>query len=66
MHLASQLVALRTKRGWTQEEVAEASGLDVRQIMRLEAGAVSPSLTTLVALAAAYDVRLRDLFTAPD
>jgi transcriptional regulator with XRE-family HTH domain len=62
MALAARLVHLRNARGWTQEQAAEAAGLNVRQVIRCEAGAVSPSLTTLVALAVAYGVRVGDLF----
>jgi transcriptional regulator with XRE-family HTH domain len=46
---------LRLQRGWTQEHLAEASGLSVRSIQRIERGRV-PSMETLNALAAVFEV----------
>lgn len=46
---------LRLERAWSQETLAEISGLSVRTIQRVEHGAV-PSLDTRAALAAAFDV----------
>ncbi|MFZ2987652.1 helix-turn-helix domain-containing protein [Ideonella sp.] len=51
---------MRLKRGWSQQHLAEASGLSARTIQRLEAGAV-PSLETLKALAAVFDVDVQTL-----
>ena len=51
---------LRLQRGWTQEHLAELTGLSVRSIQRLERGQ-SPSLETLKALAAVLEVD-RSLF----
>ena len=57
-----RIVALRGKRGWSQEELAMAPGLNVRTIQRVESGA-SASLETRRALAAAFDVDLESLQT---
>lgn len=46
----------------TQEAASEASGVHVRQIIRIEGGAVGPSFASLVALCVAYNVKPRDLF----
>ncbi len=46
---------LRLQRAWSQETLAEVSGLSVRTIQRVERGA-DPSLETRAALAAAFDV----------
>lgn len=40
MVLAKQVVMLRKRRGWTQEQLAEYSGLSVRTIRNLELGRV--------------------------
>jgi transcriptional regulator with XRE-family HTH domain len=46
---------LRLQRGWTQEHLAELTGLSVRSIQRLERGQ-SCSLETLNSLAAVFEV----------
>lgn len=51
---------LRQQRGWSQEELAEASGLSVRTIQRVENGE-SPSAETLKSLAAVFELPLADL-----
>ncbi len=51
---------LRLQRGWSQEQLAELSGLSVRTIQRLERGQAA-SVETLKALGAAFDVDFSDL-----
>jgi transcriptional regulator with XRE-family HTH domain len=46
---------LRLQRGWSQEQLAELSGLSVRTIQRLERGQPA-SVETLKALGAAFEV----------
>jgi transcriptional regulator with XRE-family HTH domain len=46
---------LRLKRGWSQQQLAEASGLSVRTIQRIEAG-FPASTETLKSLAAVFEV----------
>jgi transcriptional regulator with XRE-family HTH domain len=46
---------LRLQRGWSQEQVAQLSGVSVRTIQRLERGQ-SVSIETLKALGAAFEV----------
>lgn len=50
----------RLQRGWSQEQLAELSGLSARTIQRLERGQ-TPSLDSLNALAAVFDVDLSRL-----
>ncbi|MFW6027652.1 MAG: helix-turn-helix domain-containing protein [bacterium] len=53
--LSSLVRRLRTGRGWSQEHLAEASGISLRTVQRIETGlAASPD--TLRALAAAFQV----------
>jgi transcriptional regulator with XRE-family HTH domain len=64
VHIGKKLKELRTKRGWTQEEVAERAGVAPRHLRRIEGGSKegqSPTIRTLEALARAYGVKLRDL-----
>jgi DNA-binding XRE family transcriptional regulator len=51
---------LRLQRGWSQEQLADVSGLSVRTIQRLEGGQPG-SLESMNALAAVFDVDLDQL-----
>lgn len=53
--LSSLVRRLRTDRGWSQEHLAEAAGISLRTVQRIETGlAAAPD--TLQALAAAFQV----------
>lgn len=56
---------LRLQRGWSQEQLAEISGLSVRTIQRIENGR-SASLETIKALAATFEVDLPQLMEIKD
>jgi len=61
MKIASATVRrLRTDRGWSQEQLATASGLSLRTIQRVEAEG-SASMATRVCLAATFSVPLAEL-----
>ncbi len=51
---------LRTERGWSQEQLAIASGLSLRTVQRVEAEGIA-SLGTATSLAATYQVKLTEL-----
>lgn len=51
---------LRLQRGWSQEQLAEVSGVSVRTIQRLERGQPG-SLETLKALAVVFEIDLNHL-----
>lgn len=55
------IATLRRAKGWTQEFLAEKSGLSVRTIQRLESGD-DTSLDTLRLVAEALDVSVSELF----
>jgi XRE family transcriptional regulator, regulator of sulfur utilization len=55
---------LRLQRGWTQEHLAELTGLSVRSIQRLERGQTG-SLESMNALAAVFEVD-RSVFKSGD
>ncbi len=56
---------LRRLRGWTQERLAETSGIAVRTVQRMESGN-DASLESLSAVAAALEVPVRDLFVTEE
>jgi transcriptional regulator with XRE-family HTH domain len=64
MKIASATVRrLRTARGWSQEQLATASGLSLRTIQRVEAEGAA-SMATRVCLAATFSVPLDELADA--
>jgi len=63
--LGERLKALRKARGWTQENLAEVSGLTRSHISRLERGDIElPSRARLLRLADALGATADDLLTA--
>ena len=56
---------LRLKRGWSQQQLAEASGLSVRTVQRIEAGQPA-STETLKSLAAVFEVDFSTLNPEPE
>ncbi len=61
-YIAANVRRLRTARGWTQAELAKASGRDVRHIQILETGDANPTVKVLVTVADALGVAPSDLF----
>lgn len=55
---------LRLKRGWSQQQLAEASGLSVRTIQRIEAGHPG-HVESLKSLAAVFEVDFQTLNEEP-
>ena len=51
---------LRVEKGWSQEQLAEISGVSARTIQRLEKGE-SPGMETLKALAAGFEMSVSEL-----
>ncbi len=62
---STRIMELRQAQGWTQERLANESGVGLRTIQRLEAGQ-DASLETLSLVAEALHVPVRDLFTSID
>ena len=56
---------LRLQRGWSQEQLAEMSGLSVRTIQRIERGRPA-GLESLKSLAAVFETDVSNLTTEPD
>src|SRR5438874_13805611 len=55
----------RTEAGMSQRDLAEAAGVDVRQIRRYEAGEQQPLLSVAVAIADALGISVGDLAGKP-
>ena len=60
--LGVRLRDLRSRSELTQERAAEAIGLHVKHLQRLERGSVNVTLATLVGCSLAYGVKLGELF----
>jgi transcriptional regulator with XRE-family HTH domain len=60
-----RLRALRSDRGSTLGEIAEATGISVSTLSRLESGGRRPTLELLLPLARVYGVALDDLVDTP-
>jgi transcriptional regulator with XRE-family HTH domain len=54
--IAANVVRARKRRGLSQEELAEAAGLDVRAIQRMERAEINFGVVALVRVSAALDV----------
>jgi transcriptional regulator with XRE-family HTH domain len=63
-NVGRRIAELRERSGLTQAEFAERLAIEPRNAQRLEASA-DLKLSTLVRVANALDVALRDLFLAP-
>ena len=59
--LAQNVKALRTRKGYSQEELAEKTGLSLRTIQRIENGETEPRGDSLQKLSAALDVLPEDI-----
>lgn len=64
-NLGSNLRTARKQREWTQEELAERSGVQAGEISRLEAGKRDPQVSTVEKLAAALEVPPGRLLDGP-
>lgn len=63
--LADNLLRLRSRKGWTQEALAERASVSRPMIARIETKATKPDLRTLQRLAETLGVTLEKLLTEP-
>ncbi|QUJ70581.1 2TM domain-containing protein (plasmid) [Photobacterium sp. GJ3] len=56
---------LRLQRGWSQEQLAQLSGVSVRTIQRIERGG-NAGLETLKSFAAVFEIDITELKQEPD
>ena len=61
MSIRERLIALRSERSLTQQEMADIISVHVNQIRRYEAGATQPSLEVLKKIAVALSVTIDSL-----
>ncbi len=59
--IGKRIVQLRTKKGWSQSDLARACNKDRQAIEKLENGKVNPTAYSLLEIAKALDVSLSDL-----
>ncbi len=64
--LARKLRLLRLMKGWSQEGLAQASGLDRSYVSSIERGERNVSLDNIEKLADAFGVSLDELLGVPD
>jgi transcriptional regulator with XRE-family HTH domain len=60
--LGKRIKALRLKRGWTQDEFADLSGLHRAQVGAFENGRMNITIASLHLVAQTLGVRIVDLF----
>lgn len=60
--LAKKLKEVRTKKGFTQEELAYESELTLSQIARIETMKTNPTVSTIFKIARTLDVNVSELF----
>lgn len=65
MSLGENLKALRKKKGWTQQELAERAGIKLTHISTLEKSDSDPKLSTILKLIEALECSANDLIIAP-
>ncbi len=56
--IGQRIIELRTKKGWSQADLARESGKSPQAIEKLENGKVNPTLYSLFEIAKALDVSL--------
>ncbi len=65
MSLSENIVKARKVKGITQDELAQASNINVRTIQRIEAGETQPRAFTLKSISQVLDVSLLELTSQP-
>ena len=64
--IAAEVRRRRAQRGWTLDDASARLGVSRRLLAQLEAGEANPSLSTLLSVAAGFDVSLVDLLAGGD
>lgn len=66
LSLGKRIQAIREKRGMTQEELEEKTGVNARYISAIECGQKNPTVKTLSKLADGLGIELYELFLFSD
>ncbi|MEM9362052.1 MAG: helix-turn-helix transcriptional regulator [Bacteroidota bacterium] len=59
--VGKRIIELRTRKDWSQSDLARACGKDRQAMEKLENGKVNPTLYTLQEVASALEVSLSEL-----
>ncbi|TGV01233.1 helix-turn-helix domain-containing protein [Flavivirga rizhaonensis] len=59
--IGQRIVELRSQKGWSQSDLARATGKDRQAMEKLENGKVNPTLYTLLEISKALEVSLNQL-----
>jgi transcriptional regulator with XRE-family HTH domain len=65
-HVAAEVRRRRQQRGWTLDVAAARLGVSRRLLVQIEAGQANPSLSTLLSIAAGFDISLVELLAGAD
>ena len=61
--MKNRLPALRTERGWTQEDLAMELGVSRQTVISIEKGRYDPSLPLAFKIARAFGSKIEDVFS---
>lgn len=59
--LGQRIIELRSQKGWSQSDLARACGKDRQALEKLENGKVNPTIYSLLEIAKALEVSLKEL-----
>ncbi|WP_028889504.1 helix-turn-helix domain-containing protein [Tenacibaculum ovolyticum] len=59
--VGQRIVELRSQKGWSQSDLARACNKDRQALEKLENGKVNPTIYSLLEIAKALEVELKDL-----
>ncbi len=59
--VGQRIVELRSQKGWSQSDLARACNKDRQALEKLENGKVNPTIYSLLEIAKALEVSLKDL-----
>lgn len=62
----NRIAELRRQRKWRQHDLSEVSGVTQEYISKIETGSANPTLDHIAAIAAGLNVRIGELFDAPE
>ena len=60
--VGKRIKILRENKGWTQEKLAEKTGLSLDFIGKIEVNINEPGLKSLIKIANALDIHIKELF----
>lgn len=63
--IGKRIRELRQKQGISQSQLAFESGIRINQIGRIERGEINTGISTLLSVAKALDVPIKELFNFP-